>query len=42
MLSEDFTQVLNFLKCADTDLALILNFGKSRLEIKRMLFKKPV
>ena len=39
MLSEDFIQVRNFLKCADTDLGLLLNFGKKKLEIKRMLFK---
>jgi len=39
MLSEDFVQVLNFLKCADADLGLVLNFGREKLGIKRMLFK---
>jgi len=35
---EDYAQTINYLKCSGCELGLILNFGKSKLEIKRVLF----
>jgi len=35
---EDYAQTLNYIRCAECKVGLILNFGKSRLEIKRVVF----
>ncbi len=35
---EDYAQTLNYIRCAGCKVGLILNFGKSRLEIKRVVF----
>lgn len=34
---QDFTQVLNYLKCANCQVGLILNFGQNKLAIKRVV-----
>jgi GxxExxY protein len=34
---EDYAQALNYLKCSGCKVALILNFGRSKLEIKRVV-----
>ena len=36
--NEDLAQTLNYLRCADCKVGLILNFGKSTLDIKRVVF----
>ena len=35
---EDYAQALNYLKCSGCKIGLILNFGKMKLEIKRVIF----
>ena len=35
---EDVAQSLNYLKCSGCKVGLILNFGKMKLEIKRVIF----
>jgi len=35
---EDLSQTLNYLKCSGCKVGLILNFGKSSVEIKRVVF----
>jgi len=36
--SEDVSQTLNYLKCSGCKVGLILNFGTSSVEIKRVIF----
>jgi len=35
---EDYAQTINYLKCSGCKVGLILNFGKLKLEIKRVVF----
>lgn len=35
---EDYAQTINYLKCADCKVSLILNFGRIKLDIKRVVF----
>jgi len=35
---EDYAQAINYLKCSGCKVGLILNFGKIKLEIKRVVF----
>lgn len=35
---EDYAQTINYLKCAGCKVGLILNFGKMKLEIKRVVY----
>ncbi len=35
---EDYDQTINYLKCSGCKVGLILNFGKMKLEIKRVVF----
>lgn len=35
---EDYAQTLNYLRCSGCKVGLILNFGKSKLEIRRVVF----
>ena len=35
---EDMAQTINYLKCSGCKVGLILNFGKSKLDIKRVIF----
>lgn len=35
---EDLAQTINYLKCSGCKVGLVLNFGKSRLDIKRVVF----
>lgn len=35
---EDYPQMINYLKCSACKVGLILNFGKSKLDIKRTVF----
>ncbi len=35
---EDYAQMINYLKCSACKVGLILNFGKSKLDIKRTVF----
>src|SRR6185503_10108442 len=35
---EDFAQALNYLKCSGCKVGLILNFGKMKLDIRRVIF----
>ena len=35
---EDLAQTLNYLKCSGCKVGLILNFGKTKLEIKRVIY----
>lgn len=35
---EDYAQTLNYLRCSGCKVGLILNFGKMKLEIKRVIF----
>jgi len=35
---EDYAQTINYLKCSCCKVGLILNFGKMKLEIKRVVF----
>ena len=35
---DDMARVINYLKCSGCPVALILNFGRKKLEIKRMVF----
>jgi GxxExxY protein len=34
---DDVTQTVNYLKCSNCQVGLILNFGKNKLEIKRVV-----
>lgn len=34
----DYAQTINYLKCSNCQLGLILNFGKTKLDIKRVVF----
>jgi GxxExxY protein len=36
--NDDMARTINYLKCSDCKVGLILNFGRSKLEIKRMVF----
>jgi GxxExxY protein len=36
--NEDYSQTINYLKCSGCKVGLILNFGRSKLEIKRVVF----
>lgn len=36
--NEDYAQTINYLKCSACKVGLILNFGRSKLEIKRVVF----
>ena len=38
MASEDFTRTINYLKCSGCKVGLILNFGREKLTIKRVVF----
>ena len=38
MAEEDYAQTLNYLKVSGCKIGLILNFGKLKLEIKRVIF----
>ena len=35
---EDYAQTINYLKCSDCKIGLILNFAKMKLEIKRVAY----
>jgi GxxExxY protein len=35
---EDYAQTINYLKCSGCKVGLILNFGRLRLDIKRVVF----
>lgn len=35
---EDYAQTINYLKCSGCKVGLILNFGRMRLDIKRVVF----
>jgi len=35
---EDYAQMINYLKCSCCKIGLILNFGRSKLDIKRVIF----
>lgn len=35
---EDLAQTINYLKCSDCKVGLVLNFGKPTLEIRRVVF----
>lgn len=35
--NEDMAQTINYLKCSGCEVGLILNFGKVKLDIKRVL-----
>ena len=35
---EDMAQTINYLKCSGCKVGLILNFGRARLDIKRVVF----
>jgi len=35
---EDYAQTINYLKCSGCKVGLILNFGRMKLEIKRVVF----
>jgi GxxExxY protein len=37
---EDYAQTINYLKCSGCEVGLILNFGRSKLGIKRVLFNE--
>ncbi len=36
--SEDFAQILNYLKATERKVGLLINFGKERLEYKRFVY----
>jgi GxxExxY protein len=36
--SEDYSRAINYLKCSGCKVGLILNFGREKLEIKRVVF----
>lgn len=36
--ADDLARTINYLKCSDCKVGLILNFGRSKLEIKRLVF----
>lgn len=36
--SEDMAQTINYLKCSGCKVGLILNFGKMKIDIKRVVF----
>jgi GxxExxY protein len=35
---EDYAQTINYLKCSGCKVGLILNFGRLKLDIKRVVF----
>lgn len=35
---KDYAQTINYLKCSECKVGLILNFGKMKLEIKRVIY----
>ncbi|MBV4357961.1 GxxExxY protein [Parasegetibacter sp. MAH-26] len=35
---QDYAQALNYLKCSGCKIALILNFARQKLEIKRVIY----
>lgn len=35
--NEDLAQTINYLKCSDCNVGLVLNFGKATLEIRRVV-----
>jgi GxxExxY protein len=35
---EDYAQTINYLKCSGCKVGLILNFGRMKLDIKRVIF----
>lgn len=35
---EDYAQTINYLKCSGCKVGLILNFGRNKLEMKRVVF----
>ena len=35
---EDYAQMINYLKCSRCKVGLILNFGRSKMDIKRVVF----
>ncbi len=37
LIEEDMIQALNYLKCSRCKVALIVNFGKTKLELKRVV-----
>jgi len=37
MIDEDVKQVINYLKCSDCKVGLIVNFGRNKIEIKRIV-----
>ncbi|MGZ8551398.1 MAG: GxxExxY protein [Chitinophagaceae bacterium] len=36
--NDDMSRTINYLKCSGCKVGLILNFGRSKLEIKRLVF----
>jgi GxxExxY protein len=38
IVDEDYAQTLNYLKCSGCKVGLLLNFGGSKLDIKRVVF----
>jgi len=40
LTSDDMAQGLNYLKAAKVELGLMINFGKRRLEFKRLIFSE--
>jgi GxxExxY protein len=36
--NDDMSRAINYLKCSNCKVGLILNFGRSKLEIKRIVF----
>ena len=38
IVPDDIARMINYLKCAGCKVGLILNFGRNKLEIKRMVF----
>jgi GxxExxY protein len=38
LCNEDIAQVINYLKLSGCKLGLLINFGKTKLEVKRLVF----